>query len=140
MTDNEIIKALECCTSDCITCDECPYEYTKHIIGEEFETMPNGKCYDDLSCDEWHKIDLLDLITRQKAEIESLSKLANIGRQAICEHLNRNGIDKKAIKEFAERLKECGTKVEGGKGFEGVFVMANNLQIDNLVKEMVGDE
>lgn len=40
------------------------------------------------------------------------------------------------LKEFAERLKEVGTPVEGGKGFEGVFVMVNNLQIDNLVKEM----
>jgi hypothetical protein len=36
-------------------------------------------------------------------------------------------------------LKEVGTKVEGRKGFEGVNVMVNNFQIDNLVKEMVGD-
>lgn len=46
----------------------------------------------------------------------------------------------KAIKEFAERLKEVGTKVEGGKGFEGVFVMVNNLQIDNLVTELTESE
>lgn len=74
MTDNEIIKASECCTSDGCTCKECPYEDTKHIINEEFEIMPNGKTYDEWSCDEWLKIDLLDLINRQKAEIERLMK------------------------------------------------------------------
>ena len=73
MTDNEIIKALECCTSDGCTCRECPYEDTKHIVNKEFETMSNGKTYDAWNCDEWLKIDLLDLINRQKAEIERLS-------------------------------------------------------------------
>lgn len=70
MTDNEVIKALECCTSDKCTCSECSYEYTKHIKNEEFEVMSNGKSYDEWSCDEWLKCDLLDLINRQKAEIE----------------------------------------------------------------------
>ena len=78
MTDNEIIKALECCTSDKCTCSECSYEYKKNIKNEEFEVMSNGKSYDEWSCDEWLKCDLLDLINRQKAEIEKLTKLNDI--------------------------------------------------------------
>jgi DNA repair exonuclease SbcCD ATPase subunit len=73
-----------------------------------------------------------------KHEIERLKAEANCAdgyADALVERTKT-----KAIKEFAERLKEIGTKVEGRKGFEGVFVMANNLQIDNLVKEMVGDD
>ncbi len=72
MTDNEIIKALECCISDDYACKECPYADTKHMIGDEYEIMPNGKTYDELSCDEWLKLDVLDLINRLQAEKEAL--------------------------------------------------------------------
>ena len=58
MTDNEIIKALECCSKPVIEeyCSECPY----HLGGQE-------------NC---HKLlgDILDLINRQKAEIERLNE------------------------------------------------------------------
>ena len=56
MTDNEIIKALECCgkpvNEEC--CSECPY----HLGGQE-------------NC---HKLleDVIDLINRKQAEIEEL--------------------------------------------------------------------
>lgn len=73
MTDNEIIKALEFCISDDYTCVECPYADTKHMIGDEYELMPNGKTYDEFSCDEWLKLDLFDLINRQKADIKKLT-------------------------------------------------------------------
>ena len=68
VTDEEIMKALECCVSDECTCNECPYEYSKHIVKDEFEIMPNGKTYDTWSCDEWLKRDLFDLINRLQAE------------------------------------------------------------------------
>lgn len=61
---------------------------------------------------------------RRNDELNALNKIAT----------------QEAIKEFAERLKEVGIKVEGGKGFEGVFVMVNNLQIDNLVTELTESE
>lgn len=51
MTDNEIIKALECCMN---ACKECPFKK----YGEECAAKLN-KC-------------ALDLINRQKAEIERL--------------------------------------------------------------------
>lgn len=54
MTDNEIIKALECCKDrDCLNCP---------MLAKEFCF---GLCGDLVSC-------VLDLINRQKAEIERL--------------------------------------------------------------------
>ena len=58
LTDNEIVKALECCKSDTVLCNECPYDK----IGECIEKM----CADSI-----------DLINRQKAEIEQLQTLVN---------------------------------------------------------------
>lgn len=54
MTDNEIIKALECCTDELYeNCNECPYST------------------DTLSCERLKLLeDSLDLINRLKAEIE----------------------------------------------------------------------
>ena len=58
MTDNEIIKALECCANSCdngfAKCDECP-----RFAESEGCTLRSMK-------------DALDLINRQKAEIERL--------------------------------------------------------------------
>ncbi len=54
MTDNEIIKGLECCGAES-DCENCPYFKNKHhTCGKSFNT------------------DVLDLINRQKAEIEAL--------------------------------------------------------------------
>ena len=55
MTDNEIIKALECCR-DC-NCEECPC--CRIILGVTH-------------CTEIDQEEILDLINRQKAEIERL--------------------------------------------------------------------
>ena len=146
MTDNEIIKALECCKCD--DCDNCPNDF--------------GNCYANLAGY------ALDLINRQKAEIERLEdKLETVKRIAIDTiPLVEEDIataKAEAIKEFAERLKEmvgemvdimfddneskcrikgcrypsnipCGNEIclEENKAFW-------NAKIDTLVKEMVGD-
>lgn len=74
MTDNEIVKGLEVCQNiSGETCDDCPYEESKHLD----EVMPNGLNYDQMSCDMWLQMDSLDLINRQKAEIEQLQTLVN---------------------------------------------------------------
>ena len=62
MTDNEIIKALECCIS-CENCDICPQHSTE--------------CVSDLL-----KL-AYDLITCQQAEIERLKKNSFRGRRKI---------------------------------------------------------
>lgn len=62
MTDNEIIKALECCTDEWYeNCNECPYSI------------------DTVSCERMKLLeDSLDLINRQKAEIERLKGWENL--------------------------------------------------------------
>ena len=54
MTDNEIIKALECCIEG--WCEKCPY----------------GDRDDVVACQQQNGIDALNLINRQKAEKEAL--------------------------------------------------------------------
>lgn len=115
MTDNEIIKALECCTDysyESLLCRECPY----------FEYGFNRRCRDELSEDS------LALISRQKAEIEAL-KLINSTYVATTEEIREI-----AIKEFAERLKE---KAITFYTIIGRWISVKD--IDNLVKEMEGE-
>lgn len=151
MTDNEIIKALECCVNNGYPtgCQDCPYR------GED--------------CNEMLDADALSLINRQKVDYEDLQEQfrhldiecerlekANESQKAEIERLQNdlaqtedayktvhemNGayarkIDfakAEAIKEFAERLKEKATQ-------GGAFGYVDCYEIDNLVKEMVGDE
>lgn len=56
MTDNEIIKALECCSNAAYHCEECPFYVRKEDCEVE---LPE---------------EALDIINRQKAEIERLEK------------------------------------------------------------------
>lgn len=102
MTDNEIIKALERCSTN-YNCGDCPY----YCNAED--------CPDPLMND------ALDLINRQKAEIERLKKEVEDKERAYndefclrkewqskCRELLKDKQTTKfeAIKEFAERLKE----------------------------------
>ncbi|MGN0618540.1 MAG: hypothetical protein ACI4J7_05925 [Ruminiclostridium sp.] len=113
MTDNEIIKALECCNGDLDCCKKCPAKEN------------NVECGDVL------KNNALKLINRQKAEIDELKKknLINKGRYYI-----QGGNE--AIKEFAKRLKESKKQYEGTlAGY--TFTIP---ELDNLVKEMTEGE
>ena len=117
MTDNEIIKALECCTGyNCENCKALKYYDYMHP-----EALARAS---------------LDLINRQNAKIERLEKIrakqANIiGEERGQKYELLNKICKaksEAIKEFTERLKakKCG--------------LFNRIDIDNLVKEMTEAE
>ena len=114
MTDNEIIKALELCSADECWCDDCPY---KNLCTDTDITKF-----------------ALDLINRQKSEIERLEDL-NKCYYTSCQQIAKSNheIKAEAVKEFAERLKETGARNSAGLI---VFVESN---IDNLVKEMVGE-
>ena len=116
-TDEEVIKALECCIlRKQYRCEnrKCPlyYETTK---------------YSD--CTEMLVENALDLINRQKAEIERLRS------QLDCyEETSGNKQAKaEAIKEFAERLKRDAFLPLGTYFVEEIITAK---QIDNLVKEM----
>ena len=88
MTDNEIIKALECCGNIVdSTCKECAYHETY-----------NASCVVRLMRN------ALDLINRQKAEILELQKRI-INWRADMDY-RPDEIKSEAIKEFAKRLKE----------------------------------
>lgn len=80
----EVIRALECCANG--ECDECPYQ----------ESSP---------CKEYLNNAALDIINRQRAEIEAWET----GQKALQKNLSQI-IKAEAIKEFAERVKEIKVK------------------------------
>ena len=121
MTDNEIIKALECCAKS--SCKNCP------------ENCGSAMCLKNLV------IDSLDLINRQKAEIERLEKeLMKCKLEKEMLHQTVSEIQTNTIKEFAERLKRTITNaidtyynLNGG----GYYLAEDTIDdIDILVKEM----
>ena len=116
MSDNEIIKALECC-GEMHECSVCP-RYDRS----------NDFCMEDLHAD------ALDLINRQKAEIERLRGSTIVNNIMKSQRIKREA-KAEAVKEFAERLKE---KAITYYTIIGHWVSVKD--IDNLVKEMVGDK
>ena len=120
MTDNEIIKALECCFIES-GCNECPC----------YIENPDAK-----ECLETVGILAIDLIKRQQAEIERLENRINEKNEeidrisyALADEVKLKAeIKAEAIKEFAERL--CADRVSN----DPVVIAAKCL-----VKEMMED-
>ena len=111
MTDSEIMKGLQWCA-----------------VGRSCESCPISKKCDGAE----HLKNALSLINRQKAEIERLKDsymaLNSTIEQAILKAKSE------AVKEFAERLKVYASfNEEWGEA----AVLCH--EIDNLVKEMVGE-
>ena len=75
--------------------------------------------------------DAIDLISRQQAEIDILkAHLKKVCAERDARICTNNFIKSEAVKEFAARLK-CGVPQETG--------VIRCSDIDNLVKEMVGE-
>lgn len=97
MTDNEIIKALECCNrlANQTSCDDCPYQFS--------DEKCSSKLIDDA----------LDLISRQKAEISVKTKLLNKAVDEIEKlqpyKLHYGNMKAEIVKEFKDRLIDCYT-------------------------------
>ena len=124
MTDNEIIKALECCSTQdgcksCIFYEDCvsPIEKAELI-------MKNA----------------LDLINRLKAENERLEKVRKDEVEKLMSAIDRTIAEAKAeaYKEFAERLKEKTYTYSDITGYQSTVVDVN--EIDGVYEEMVGEE
>lgn len=117
MTDNEIIKALECCKMPVGSgaCNSC------HLKGTRNNATIGSK-----SCTTILIEKVLDLITRQNAEIEKLN-YENLKMIASIKNLKAD-----AVKEFVERLDD--TKFKIGNDY---VIYADNVQ--TIKKEMVGD-
>ena len=158
LTDNEIIKALECCSDT--DCDNCPFEeqcrrngslsdIALDLINSQKAEIDKLNIAFDVCKKEYS--DMFDIAQKQKAEIEKFENIkATINKfwdmLLKCKIAKRKDaptleefaevigeIEADAIKEFAERLKEK----RAGWGYP-MFVLEND-SIDNLVKEMVGD-
>ena len=130
MTDNEIVKALEYCfTNDWnrTKCDKCKF-YTG-----------TTQCVEDL------KSASIYLIKRQQAEIERLKCEMGKLLPKDCAYTVQMEVSNKletqiraeAVREFAERLKAKSFKTLRNYGLTKDVVEV--CDIDNLVKEMVGD-
>lgn len=125
MTDEQIIKALECCSTDVRenTCPKCAF-YKKHRCST---LMLNA---------------VSDLINRQKARTKELEKRISYLEESIdCSRkvYNRSlqkmqQLKSEAIKEFAEQLKETAYSYSDISGYRSTVVDADS--IDNLIKEM----
>jgi hypothetical protein len=142
VTDNDIIKALECCSNENTGCLDCSY------IGK-------------ISCAFDLRKDALDLIKRKDAEIEKLN-VELVGIRGACEsyrihydvaqaEIERLQKEKaklhqlipkmikeaksEAYKEFAELV-----KTEFYKEFDELIPSIMADRIDNLVKEMTEEE
>ena len=124
MTEKEIIKTLECCSKD--DCDNCPNTF--------------GNCYANLAGE------ALDLINRQKSKIKRLEmdkeQLERDVSNALCNlgelELHYAYARAEAIKEFAGKVKDICRPFPMHDDYECMTIY--HQDIDNLVKEMVGDE
>jgi FtsZ-binding cell division protein ZapB len=150
MTDNEIVKALECCSTYKGKCTDCP----------AFVKVDRSNCKQVL-------LGAIEIINRLQADKEYYKKNRDKYQDDVmflskqCDELQaenerlqkhiQEGIDlakqipemvataqAEAIKEFAERLKEKkkSINITIGLDYEVCFVS----DIDNLLKELVGED
>lgn len=105
MTDEQIIKALECCATSESKCDECPY-YPDACLTDDYENI--------------FLKDVIDLINRTKGESNKYRNKYQAVKEEVSRlydtvHCQKEEIARRkkqlmelkseAIKEFAERLK-----------------------------------
>lgn len=101
MTDAEIVKALECCANEDIDCEDCPSK--KCCDGDTFEMVQA----------------VLDLIKRQKAEIERLNK--EVDRLSLCVLYHDGQIADAKAEAIKELREKCIEHQDFHKGDDGKF-------------------
>ena len=119
-TDKEIISSLEVIATTG-NCDECKIRNCKW-----------GTC----NCEQVTANVALDLINRQNAEIERLKGSTIVSNIMESQRIKREA-KAEAYKEFAERLNE---KAQIADCFDSYNMVVGTHFIDNLLKEMVGEE
>ena len=150
LTDSEIKKALECCydLDSSAICHQCPLYQTEecrdgylglqayHLINRQKEEIK-----------EWKRVveTWVEQHEKDKAEIDGLrADLKRVCAERDARICTNNFIKSEAVKEFVDRLKEkisdyCHIVSDEGEyvGYDCADVIDC---IDNLVKEMVGNE
>ena len=133
MTDEQIIKALECCSIDdhIGVCTECPFT---DICDEDTQALQKYA---------------LDLINRQKAEIERYKKYYETMETEIYSFRKdqadvkflKNKIRAEAIKEFAEAYKEQIKDYTGMFTDDGFYIsLQAALSSVDFIKEKMTEE
>jgi predicted nuclease with TOPRIM domain len=159
MTDNEIIRALECCSKSSWLndCEGCPcYDETEDIQTSECQErlMKNAldlinrqKAELDKLAEEYgeliiEKDELFDIAEKQKAEIERLEKdskrLKKVQMQLDDAMKMYSTIKAEAVKEFADEFKKIAIK-DKSPMFRIPYYQISVETFDNLVKERVGE-
>lgn len=140
LTDEEIIKALECCISTTTeeACAGCPFNKQKLCDKDQWALERYA----------------LDLINRQKAEIEKMKEcpkcvyeydgeVTEYCVQGPCPNFKTvEQIKTEAYKEFAEKLEEklCDCRTVSDGEYCGFDCGDIHECFDDLLKEMVGEE
>ena len=140
MTDNDIIKALECCSkaktrADCekLGCPACEEKGWGCVYYNRTDEEDEWACFAEIGKD------LVDLINRQKAEIERWQE--ECGKQSVLwsKHFEsifesaKEVVRAEAITEFEERLKDryADSPADSYTTIEVLF-----SRIDQTAKEM----
>ena len=120
ITDEEIKSSLEVIATT-RNCNECKIRNCKW-----------GTC----NCSQITANAALDLINRQEAEIEKLKGSTIVSNIMESQRIKREA-KAEAYKEFAERLNE---EAQIADCFDSYNMVVGTHFIDNLLKEMVGEE
>lgn len=127
LKDDEIIKALPMVAYAGHYCNKCKYKIEKG----DFRCGLKG-------CRITR--DALDLINRQKTEIERLQNILKNGCE-LSRCINKGWLQSEAIKEFAEKVYRFFCKIQNWKKFKSAVLFNGECdwlkeKFDNLVKEM----
>ena len=147
MTDNEIIKSMECVIGNEMLCSECTYQKVLPFPSCRMMCAKNALDLINRQKDKIKEFDERNIIyrgtvewqakeiNRQNAEIERLnieSETLATQLKGAYEQIHKLNMEKsEAIKEFAERLKE---KLQWDVEFDNKLVFESD--VDSLVKEM----
>ena len=122
MTDNDIIKVLECIAYRDVPCKDC-------VLSKEMYIYP--------ACQRIAANEAVDLIKRQQAKIEVFNN--NISAMATTMSNSAKATRHEAIKAFAILHRELMLAFRDDDDQISLKVCEYDANTDNLVKEMIGE-
>ena len=152
MTDNEIIKALECCSNG-EPCANCPYqkqcdetdlaEIALDLINRQQAEIERLQ---ETQCTEKCHTETLELFNIKDTEIEKLKeKVMSNDKISIeyphCVLLGKGAILTKSLEDYDKLLADIadGAITEFAERLKSKLSVYDEVYVDNLVKEMVGE-